>query len=415
MRAEILSIGDELTSGQRLDTNSQWLAERLGELGITTLFHTTVADEMDANLRVFREAIDRADLLVVTGGLGPTADDLTRQALAAAVGVELVLDEPSLAHIQSMFARRKREMPPANRVQALFPAGSRVIPNPHGTAPGIDFTIPRTGRPAARVFCLPGVPAEMKEMWEQTVCPAIQESLGGERKVIRHHRIKCFGVGESDLEQMLPDLIRRGRDPLVGITVSKATITLRITAIAKSEDECQTKMAPTIATIHECLGNLIYGTGDDELQHALVRELASRRQSVATVECGTRGLLAGWLGDATAQVHDVFRGGIVARHQFPSLSDSSDAGNRASNLQTADVGIWAEQARSAFGADYGLAIGPFPAPTDAGPGAVDMALATAQGVQRQSYNLAGHPDILTARTAKQALNLLRLHLLGASL
>src|ERR1700722_2252690 len=122
MIAEIISIGDELTSGQRLDTNSKWLSEKLGDLGVRTVYHTTVADDLQANVDVFRIAIDRADFVVATGGLGPTADDLTRDALAAAVGVELVLDQASLDHIRALFARHQRDMPERNRLQALFPA-----------------------------------------------------------------------------------------------------------------------------------------------------------------------------------------------------------------------------------------------------------------------------------------------------
>ena len=143
MLAEVISIGDELTSGQRLDTNSQWLSTRLGELGVEVRYHTTVADDLDANVRVFREAIERADIVVATGGLGPTADDLTRDALAATIGQPLVLDAASLAHIEGLFARRRRPMPESNRLQAMFPSGSRVIPNPTGTAPGIDLEVPR--------------------------------------------------------------------------------------------------------------------------------------------------------------------------------------------------------------------------------------------------------------------------------
>src|SRR4051812_6861020 len=146
MPAEIIAIGDELTSGQRLDTNTQWLSQRLNELGVPVTFHTTVGDDLEANIAVFRTAVERADLVISTGGLGPTADDLTRDAIAAAAGVELVEDAAALAHIQSLFARRKREMPERNKLQAQFPRGSQVVPNPEGTAPGIDFTVPRPGR-----------------------------------------------------------------------------------------------------------------------------------------------------------------------------------------------------------------------------------------------------------------------------
>src|SRR5688572_19559777 len=168
MRAEIIAIGDELTTGQRLDTNSQWFAERLLEIGVPVAFHTTVGDRLADNVLVFRQACERADIVVATGGLGPTADDLTREALANVAGAPLVQDDAALAHIKALFARRKREMPPANLVQALFPQGSRPIPNPHGTAPGIDIAIPRAVGKPARVFALPGVPAEMAEMWSAT-------------------------------------------------------------------------------------------------------------------------------------------------------------------------------------------------------------------------------------------------------
>jgi len=155
MRAEVISIGDELTSGQRLDTNCQWLSLRLAELGVETAFHTTVADDLDANIEVFRHALARADVVVATGGLGPTADDLTREVLARSVGQELVLYPDALAHVEGLFAKRGRPMPERNKVQAYFPASSRVIPNPQGTAPGIDLDVPREGRGPSRAFALP--------------------------------------------------------------------------------------------------------------------------------------------------------------------------------------------------------------------------------------------------------------------
>src|SRR5262245_7193350 len=272
MRAEIISIGDELTTGQRLDTNSQWLAERLLEIGVPVAFHTTVGDQLADNVLVFRQACERADLVVATGGLGPTADDLTRQALADVAGVELVQDDASLAHIKALFARRKREMPASNIIQAQFPQGSRPIFNPNGSAPGIDISIDRAVGKPARVFALPGVPAEMKEMWAATVGPAIQEHIGV-KKVIAHYRIKCFGVGESDLEAMLPDIIARNRYPLVGITVSQATITLRVTAEGETPAAAREAMQPTIETIHQCLGDLIFGYEEDELEDAVIRLL----------------------------------------------------------------------------------------------------------------------------------------------
>src|SRR5690606_27713953 len=206
----------------------------------------------------------RADIVVATGGLGPTADDLTRDALAAAVGVKLWRDPESLVHLENLFKSRGREMPERNAVQADFPEGARPMPNQYGTAPGIELIVERAGRVPCDVFALPGVPAEMYEMWEATVAPRIDE-LRTERAVIRHRRIKCFGAGESQLEAMLPDLIRRGREPKVGITVSDATITLRITACGCDEAACQCAIEPVVAVIRQSLGQLVFGEEEDEL------------------------------------------------------------------------------------------------------------------------------------------------------
>jgi nicotinamide-nucleotide amidase len=388
MRAEIIAIGDELTSGQRLDTNSQWLAERLLEIGVSVAFHTTVGDTLADNVLVFRQAAERADIVVATGGLGPTADDLTRQALAEVAGVTLVQDDASLAHIRALFARRKREMPPANVVQAQFPEGSRPIHNPHGSAPGIDIALPRPGGKWARAFALPGVPAEMKEMWAASVAPAIQ-SLVGAKRTIAHYRIKCFGVGESDLEGMLPDLISRQRYPLVGITVHQATITLRITAEGESAEAARAAMQPTIDTIHECLGDLVFGYEDDELQDVVVRLLREKRRTLVVTEWGTCGLLSKWL--AEVQAADAFLAGRVL----------------------IDNGSWSSPpTNTAREADYELLVGPADKSSLTDQGTLPFVLIAADQTIRRDIAFAGHPEILRPRAAKQALNLLRLHLLG---
>jgi nicotinamide-nucleotide amidase len=419
MQAEVISIGDELTSGQRLDTNSQWLSARLGEIGVRTLYHTTVADDLAANVSVFKTAIDRADVIVATGGLGPTADDLTRDAVAAAAGVPLELDASALAHIERLFARRKRPMPERNRVQAYFPRGSRIVHNPAGTAPGIDLEIPRPGRSACRLFALPGVPAEMQEMWEQSVAPAIQAMIG-QARVICHRRIKCFGVGESDLEAMLPDLIRRGREPTVGITVHGATITLRITSSGETRETCLAAMEATVETIRQCLGELVFGEEDEELQHAVVRFLRERGQTVATAEWGSGGMIAHWLSEVPESGR-VFAGGLVlpTRQAVIDLVQKS-GGSLMSEGAANEAGLMkllvermAELCRQHFQADWGLAVGELPeVDRQAGePRKLWFAVASASGVTAVSTPYAGHPDILKARGGKQALNLLRLTLL----
>jgi nicotinamide-nucleotide amidase len=419
MHAEVISIGDELTSGQRLDTNSQWLSTRLGEIGVRTMYHTTVADDLAANVRVFQAAIERAEIIVATGGLGPTADDLTRDAIAAAANVALQIDEPTLAHIENMFARRGRTMTANNRVQAMFPAGSRIIANPAGTAPGIDLEVLRSDRGQVRIFALPGVPAEMREMWEATVEPAIRAMIGAAR-VIRHRRIKCFGVGESELESKLPDLIRRGRVPSVGITVHGATITLRITAEGDSPAACEELMTPTIAKIRECLGELVFGEEDDELEHAVVRLLLTKNKTLATAEWGSGGMIAHWLSEAPDS-RACFLGGLVLPNIKAIHNLVHPAGRAAISESRPDeasfskllVEQMAGTCREVFGADYGLAVGELPR-LDAGaadPARLWFAVASESGTTAVSAPYIGHPDILKARGGKQALNLMRLTLL----
>ena len=414
MRAEIIAIGDELSSGQRLDTNSQWLAERLTELGVDVMFHTTVGDDLEANIAVFRTAIDRAEVVVSTGGLGPTADDLTREAIAAATGVELEQDEASLAHIRSLFARRGYgSMPERNVVQAMFPRGSRPVANPHGTAPGIDMTIPRECCAPCRLFALPGVPAELFVMWRETVAPAVLAAQTA-RRVTIHRRLKCFGAGESKLEAMLPDMIRRGREPRVGITVSDATITLRITASGPDEAACRRLIAPTEAQIRELLGVLVFGAEEDELQHAVVRLLKERRMTVAVAESATDGLLDHWLADADAQSSTLL-GGVVL-HESASLPalleiDGVDAASAAAAERMART------VRERIHADFGLAVAALPAEARVAAGGemqgtLQIALATSENVRVKGFPLGAHPAIVRSRAAKQALNMLRLVLVN---
>lgn len=416
MNAEIIAIGDELTSGQRLDTNSHWISQRLGDLGARVTRHVTVADDLAANVDVFRRAIEGARIVIATGGLGPTADDLTREAIAQALGVELRKNELALAHIRALFARRGRPMPERNETQAFFPEGARMVDNPHGTAPGISLDAQNALGETCRVIALPGVPAELFEMWEASVAQEIAEFMGA-KGLVRHYRVKCFGVGESDLEQMLPDLIRRGREPSVGITVSEATITLRITTRGANEEACLAAVQPTLATIHECLGTLVFGAEDDELEHAVTRLLREKQKTLVTHEIGTAGLIANWLGEV-AGAAEFWRGGwftpdLAGTGIIPAAgsndADSSHTGSRSTML--ADH---AGRLRASSGADFALVVGPFPRQDHPGDdGLVRFALASSAGTETRATPFAGHPAIQKPRAAKQALNFLRLTLLGA--
>ncbi len=422
MQAEVIAIGDELTTGQRLDTNSQWLSAELGLLGIPVLFHTTVCDTLEAGVEAFRIAAARCELVVATGGLGPTADDLTRDVLAVVAGEPLELSAAALEAVESRFARRAVAMPESNRRQAMFPRGTRIIPNPNGTAPGIDLDVRRPDGGTSRIIALPGVPSEMREMWRGTVEAALAAMLP-DAGVYVHRRIKCFGAGESAVEAMLPDLIHRGRDPLVGITAHEATITLRIVARGRDEVECRAKIAPTERTIRECLGPHVYGVEDDEVEDAAVRALVSAGQTLGTIEIGTEGRVAACLtqaqarrqaqprrqaqgsplppGQAGTQPHDpsiaVYRGGMVLpAGSIPGVEhESADSMKRL-----------AERARADSGATLGLAVGAARLGPE-GRSVVVIALSDGQNVEQIEHMLGGGPALALSRAAKTAIDLVR--------
>jgi nicotinamide-nucleotide amidase len=415
MHAEILPIGDEIVSGQIVDTNSPWLSARLEELGVHVLYHTSVGDEIDPLADTFRLAVARSDIVIATGGLGPTADDLTRPALAKAVGRKLVTDQQALEHIRQMFARRKRPMPKSNEVQAEFPEGSRVVRNPSGTAPGIELDAPRPNGQVCRVVCLPGVPAEMKEMWHDSVAARLRQ-FGAGKRLIRRKLIKCFGAGESQMEAMLPEGFLRSRRPAIGITASQTSIIFRLSGEGTTEAECFVDMQPAIATIRERLGNLVFGEDDDELEHAVVRLLRQQKKTLAVAEWGTAGLVSEWLG-AVPESDAVFRGGLVAASAEAlkgPLGIAAELLERHAPGSREVVEAMAAGARQRFGVDLALAAGRFPPldPSAKEPKPVVFALAGPAGVTAREVPFAGHPAVLKVYCAKQALNTVRLAMMG---
>jgi nicotinamide-nucleotide amidase len=414
MRAEILSIGTELTSGQNLDTNAQWLSRRLAEIGIAVHWHTTVADDLDENIAAFRIAAERAQLVLITGGLGPTLDDLTRDALARMAGQELVFHPESLEQIQEIFARRGRTMPQRNRVQAMCPADGEPIRNHCGTAPGVWMK-----HGDCLIAAMPGVPAEMFDMFERSVLPRLLQ-LGLGSGVLVQRKLNCFGAGESAIEELLPDITRRGHLPEVGITASDATISLRIFARAHTRAEAQTQIAPVEKLIRERLGELVYGVEDEELQHAVVQQLHQRRQTLAAAESITGGLVAHRVCQVPT-ASDWFRGGIVSYQtdiKVELLGVPRDLVDQHGVVSAEVAQAMAVAARTRLHTDLAVSTtgiaGPGGSTPDKPVGLVYVGLAWAGGADAVSHSWMGTRTEVQSRTAKMALNRVRLHLLRGS-
>lgn len=410
MQAEIIAIGSELTNGEKLDTNSQWLSTELASVGISTHFHTTIADHLDEMVEQLRLSSQRSDLILITGGLGPTLDDLTRQALAELTGVELEIDAESLNVIEAMFQKRAREMPERNRIQAMFPQGSEPISNQHGTAPGIWMQIPRDSKPDCCIAAMPGVPSEMKPMFFESVLPRL--ALG--TSIIRFARINCFGVGESKTEELLGDITSRGRDPEVGITAHEATITLRIKAVGDSVEMCEQKITETYQQIHERIGEYIFGYEDEELEHIVVALLSEKQKTLATAECGTGGLLS-YRFTEVAGSEKYYAGGSVLPLQSLLLQRTQVAGESAITLDASDAIVMARTARESFGSDYGLAILLDQSQSWQDKANVPQAYVAlvAEGVElAEEIGLTVNRAIAKSRVTKVGLNLLRRTLLA---
>lgn len=409
--AEILSIGSELTSGQNLDTNSQWLSRRLAEIGIPVGWHTTIADDFDANLQAFRIACERASLVLVTGGLGPTQDDLTREVLARLAGVELVFHQESFEQIQALFLRRGREMPERNRVQAFFPQGAEVIPNACGTAPGIWM---KQGQ--AVIAAMPGVPSEMFAMYADQIKPRLlQMGLGG--GVLIERKINTFGAGESAIEEQLFDLTRRGNVPEVGITASDATISLRILTQAADAATAQGQIEPVEKIICERLGKMVYGFGNEGLEEVVVRLLAEKRRSLATAEGVTGGLVARRLA-AVPGASTWFRGGLVAydnRWKVEFLGVPQEMLDQHGAVSAEVAKAMAVGCRTRFRTDLAVSTvgiaGPGGGSVEAPVGLVFVGLAWEGGVRSSHFSWLGTRQDIQSRTAKLALNQVRLQLL----
>ncbi len=308
MRIEIICTGDEVLTGKIVNTNFSYMSQKLEDVGLSVRWETTVGDDRESLRRAFQLAAERADAVIVNGGLGPTVDDLSQEVAAQAAGVDLVLNEEWLTRMEEFFRRRSRTMPPNNRKQAMLPVTAEVIDNPIGTACGFALDIGK-----ARFFFTPGVPRELRRMLEEQVIPRLL-ARSGLQPVILLKRFHSYGLGESHVDALLTgvdELVPDGSVKL-GFRAHYPQLETKLTVRGTDPDDVRRKLGPVEQEVRKRLGNFILAEDDQTLEGVVVGELTRRQASLSLVETFTSGQIAARIGHLPG-AERVFRRGIVAR------------------------------------------------------------------------------------------------------
>ncbi|MCB2224008.1 MAG: competence/damage-inducible protein A [Actinobacteria bacterium] len=411
MIVEIVAVGTELLLGQIVNSNAAEIGSRLAEAGLDHYRQTVVGDNLDRMAAALREAMERADAVVVTGGIGPTQDDITREAMCAAAGVPMVFDEAFAGLLRERWARRGWEMPESNLRQAEHPEGAVMIPNPRGTAPGLRL---RAGD--AWLIALPGVPQEMLPMLEESVIPFLVAEAGGDGSVLVSRVIRTWGLPESRVAEMLGDLFAAAGNPTMAFLASAGEIKVRLTARAPDDRAAAALLDPLEAVVRERLGRRVFAVGGDPIEAIVLGLLAERGWTVGTAESATGGLLAARLtGVPGASASYV--GSIVA---YTARAKQDLLGVPAAVLE--EHGLVSEETALAMAAgaagrlpaDVVVAVtgSAGPEPLEAPVGTIVVAVQTPEGAAARVLRLP--PDRERARTlgSTGALHLLRRALLG---
>lgn len=328
--AAILAIGDELAIGQKLDTNSQWIASRLLDLGVVTSEHATVDDERGRITRAIERLARAHDLVICTGGLGPTPDDITRDALADAMHEQLVQDDDARNAIERWFERRGRELRDSNLIQAMRPRSARCLDNEFGTAPGLVGVVQ-----GADVFVLPGPPREMQPMFERFVEPSIRREPG---RTVRTHLLQTVGLGESEVSARLGDMLARTSSPTVGLTASSGIVTVRI-RYEGDEAHAQTSIDRVRTQVTRDLGAHVFAEGETSLAQACLQRLRERDDRLIVVESCTGGMLGSTLVDVPGS-SDTFLGGWIT---YSNDMKADRVGVSRDDLNSPSVGAVSEE------------------------------------------------------------------------
>jgi nicotinamide-nucleotide amidase len=412
VNAEIVGVGTELLLGQIANDNARYISERLADVGVDVLYHTAVGDNLERIADVFRLALSRADVLIVTGGLGPTQDDITREGLSEAIGVRLVREPAIEAFLRERFAGRGREMPETNLQQADVPEGGRYVLSERGTAPGLAVDAPG----GKRVYLMAGVPSEMREMMDRLVVPELRELAGP--AVIVSRVLKVAGVSESLIAQMLDDVFHGSTNPSLAYLAGGGEVKVRVTAKASTAAQAQALIEPIAQEVERRLGDYLYSEEGEDLEAVVGRLLTESGRSVACAESLTGGSLGVRLS-ASPGSSDFFLGSAVcytaaAKHAVLGVRQETIDGPGVVSEECAME--MARGARRLYDADVALSVTGVAGPDEHGGrprGTICLGLA-AEGVDVARTLRAPGDRAQVRRWAEQAaLDVLRRHLEGA--
>lgn len=422
-RACTLAIGDEIVLGQKDDTNTPWIAQRLAAIGVMRTEHACVPDERGVIASAITRLSCAAPLLLVVGGLGPTADDLTRVALADALGETLVEDPEAVKWLTRLFRARGRTLSSAVRGQALRPSSGRAISNALGTAPGVFATLPADdaiGRErACDVFLLPGPPNELHAMFESQVAPRLRPPA---KESISTRVVHVFGVPESEAAQMLGDLLDRERNPMIGITASRASLSLRIRHRGRRA-AAQAELDEAEAQIRQAMGPYVYGVGETTLASSTLGALVERRQRLVVVESCTGGMLGSTLSQTSGSSEAFLGGWITYSNDMKSAEVAVPRAliERHGAVSEPVARAMAEGGLIGADADHALAVTGIAGPGGGTPekpvGTVYIARASRVGskvnTEVRGFRFTGDREAVRERSVAMAMGVLRLHLAAA--
>ncbi len=399
---EILTIGTELLLGRVSDTNSAYLARVLGRIGVRVRYRIAVGDRASDMAEALDLAVGRSDLVLTTGGLGPTRDDLTREAVADLAGVDLVFRPDLMARIEALFLERGYRMSENNRKQAWIPEGSEAVPNPVGTAPG--FVAEVRGTP---VICLPGVPRELEHLMETCVLSWVRRRFQLGRNRITQRVLKVVGIGESKVDQAVGDLMEAGRNPEVALLASEGEIQVVITAYGGDDTSAGERIEPVEREVRSRLGSKVLGADEDTLEGVVDRLLGEQGKTLVMVETFTS-------GTAAKRLHDLSSSRLIESHVLPTRNAAETwAGRPLPKAGEASARVLASEGMARSGADVSLVVWGFPRPGRSGCSLHGTTLALGMGLDHHhTWQGGGDPSMLRRTGAVIGLNSLRLGLLA---